>query len=75
MFDDGIHRGADAVSSMAHQAADQVGKASDYVWKKSEGLRERVAGVSEMAGEHPVWTLVAMGLIGFGLGFALRGRR
>jgi hypothetical protein len=75
MFDDGIHRGADAVSNMAHQAADQVGKASDYVWRKSEGLRDRVAGVSDLATEHPVWTLAAVGLAGFVLGFALRGRR
>lgn len=75
MFDDGIHRGADAVSNMAHQAADHVGKASDYVWRKSEGVRERVAGVPQLVGEHPVWTLVTVGLIGFGLGFVLRGRR
>jgi hypothetical protein len=74
LIDDGVHRGADAVSNMAYQAADQVGKASDYMWKRSEGLRDRVAGVSELAGEHPVWALVAVGLIGFGLGYALRSR-
>jgi len=75
LIDDGVHRGADAVSNMAHQAADQVGKATDFAWKRSEGLRERVAGVSDLAGEHPVWTLAAVGLIGFGLGYCLRSRR
>ena len=74
MIDDRVHRGADAVSNMAHQAADQMGKASDYVWRKSEGLRERAVGVSEVAGNHPVYTLVAVGMIGFGVGYLLRGR-
>lgn len=74
MIDDGVHRGADAVSNMAHQAADQVGKASDYVWKKSEGFRDRATGFSEFVGDHPLYTLAAVGLLGFGLGFALRSR-
>jgi hypothetical protein len=74
MIDERVHWGADAVSNMAHQAAGQVGKASDYVWKKSEGLRDRAAGVSELASNHPVCTLVAVGMIGFGVGFLLRGR-
>ena len=74
MIDERAHWGADAVSNVAHQAADQVGKASDYVWKKSEKLRERASDVSQMASNHPVYTLVGVGLIGFGLGFLLRGR-
>ena len=75
IIDSGARRSADAVSSAAHQAADQVGKASDYVWKKSERLRERAAGASDIATEHPIYTLIAVGLIGFGLGFVVRGGR
>lgn len=75
MIDTQVHRGADAVSNAAHQAADQVGKASDYVWKKSEGLRERASNVADMASQHPAYTWMAIGLVAFGLGFFLRGSR
>src|SRR5262245_26466234 len=74
MIDDGVHRGADAVSSAAHQTADQVGRASDYVWKKSGRIREKAAGVAEMASQHPAYSWIALGLVAFGLGYFLRGR-
>jgi hypothetical protein len=75
MIDDGVHRGADAVSSAAHQTADQVGRASDYVWKKSGRIREKAAGVAEMASQHRAYSWIALGLVAFGLGYFLRGSR
>ena len=75
MIDERVHRGADAVSNVAHQTADQLGKASDYVWKKSERLRERATNVAGMASEHPAYTWIAIGLVAFGLGYFLRGSR
>jgi hypothetical protein len=75
MIDDRVHRGADAVSNMAHQAADQVGHASDYVWSKSEKLREKAAGAADVANQHPVYTLLTVAALGMGLGFMLRGAR
>jgi|SRR5688572_158826 len=75
MIDERVHRGADAVSNAAHQTADQVGKASDYVWRKSERLRERAGNVADMASQHPAYTWMAIGLVAFGLGFFLRGSR
>jgi hypothetical protein len=75
MIDSRVHWGADAVSSVAHQAADQVGKASDYVWQKSGRLRERASNVADMASQHPAYTWMAIGLVAFGLGFFLRGSR
>jgi len=74
MIDEGVHRGADAVATAAHQTADQVGRASGYVWKKSGRIREKAAGVAEMAGQHPAYSWIALGLVAFGLGYFLRGR-
>lgn len=75
IIDDGVHRGADAVASVAHQTADQVGKASDYMWRKSGRIRDKAAGVAEMASQHPAYSWVALGLVAFGLGYFLRGSR
>jgi len=75
MIDDRVHRGADAVSNVAYQTADQVGRASDYVWRKSGRLREGAAGVAEMASQHRAYAWIALGLVAFGLGFFLRGSR
>ena len=74
IIDDGVHRGADAVANVAHQTADHVGKASDYVWRQSGRIRERAAGVAEIAGQHPAYSWIALGLVAFGLGYFLRGR-
>jgi hypothetical protein len=51
-------------------------KASDFLRNKSEYLRERVAGAAEIARQHPVYAVVALGILGLGIGFALsrRGR-
>ena len=50
--------------------------ASDFLRKKSDYLRERVTGAAEVARQHPVYALMALGILGLGLGFALsrRGR-
>jgi hypothetical protein len=75
MIDQGVHRGADAVASAAHQTADHVGKASEYMWNKSERIREKAAGVAEMASQHRAYSWIALGLVAFGLGYFLRGSR
>jgi hypothetical protein len=75
MIDDGVHRGADAVASAAHQTADQVGRASEYMLKKSGRIREKAAGVAEMASQHRAYSWIAIGLVAFGLGYFLRGSR
>jgi len=75
IIDDGVHRGADAVASAAHQTADQVGRASDYMWEKSGRIRDKAAGVAEMASQHPAYSWIALGLVAFGLGYFLRGSR
>ena len=75
MIDGGVHRGADAVANVAHQTADQVGRASDYMWKKSGRIREKAAGVADIASQHPAYSWIALGLVAFGLGYFLRGSR
>jgi|KBSMisStandDraft_5_1062788.scaffolds.fasta_scaffold70002_2 hypothetical protein len=75
MIGDGVQRGADAVVNAAHQTAQQVGRASDYVWKKSGRIREKAAGVADVASRHPVYSWMALGLVAFGLGYFLRGSR
>jgi len=75
IIDDGVHRGADAVANAAHQTADQVGKASDYVWQAGGRIRERAAGVADVAGQHPAYSWIALGLVAFGLGYFMRGSR
>ena len=69
-IDNRLHWGADTVAGLAHQAAAQIGHASDYLWNKSGKLRHQVSGVTN---DHPLYTLFAVGLMGFGLGFLLRG--
>ena len=73
MIDEGVHRGADTVASMAHQTADQLGRATDYMWNRSEAIRERAAGMAEMASQHRAYSWIALGLVAFGLGYFLRG--
>lgn len=75
IIDESVHRGADAVSNAAHQTAARVSKASDYARAKSQYLRDRASGVVELARQHPVYTFMAVGIIGVGLGFALRNGR
>lgn len=75
IIDERVHRGADAVSSMVHQTAEQVGRASDYVLRRGGRVRERAANVAEMASQHPAYAWIALGLVAFGLGYFLRGTR
>lgn len=74
-IDESVHKGADAAANAAHQTAEHVGKATYFLEKKSQYLRERASCVTEMARQHPVYSLMAIGILGFGLGFALRGGR
>jgi hypothetical protein len=45
------------------------------MWRKSGPIRERAAGVAEMASQHPAYSWIALGLVAFGLGYFLRGSR
>lgn len=72
-FDDGVHRGADAAASAVHQTAEQVGRASHFLEKKSRYVREQASCLAQVAGQHPVYSVMAIGVLGFVLGFALRG--
>jgi len=75
MIDEQVHWGADAVSNLARQTAGQVEKATDYVQKKGQKIRQQAVKLGETAAEHPAYVLVAVGAIGFTLGFLLRGTR
>jgi hypothetical protein len=45
------------------------------MWRKSGRIRDKAAGVAEMASQHPAYSWVALGLVAFGLGYFLRGSR
>jgi ElaB/YqjD/DUF883 family membrane-anchored ribosome-binding protein len=75
VFDERVHRGADAVSQIAHQTAEQVGRASEYVQKQSVKFRKKAADAGEFANQHPLYAVLAVGLTGFALGLLLRRGR
>lgn len=74
-FDESIHRGADAAASAAHQTAERVGRASHFIGRKGQYLRSRASGVADIAREHPIYTVMAVGIVGLGLGFVMRSRK
>jgi hypothetical protein len=71
-FDERVHRGADVAANAAHQTAERVGKASYFLEKKSQYLRDRASGIVEIARRHPIYAVMAVGILGLGLGLALR---
>ena len=73
LIDEKVHRGADAISGAAHRTAEQLGKAKDYLWMQGGKLRQQGTNLQTKASQHPGYTLLTVGLIGFGLGFAARG--
>ena len=75
MIDERVRRGADVVTHMAHQTADQMGRASNYVQQQGQRFRRRAAQAGDVANQHPIYTHVAVGLIGVGIGLLLRGGR
>jgi hypothetical protein len=75
MIDQQAHWGADAVSNLAHQTANQFGRATDYVQKTGRKLKDQASHLTEVASEHPTYVLVAVGAIAFALGFLCRGSR
>jgi len=49
-------------------------RASDFLRNKSDYVRERVTGVAEIARQHPIYTVTALGILGLSLGLTLRRR-
>src|SRR5215212_360204 len=75
LIDENLHWGADAVSNFARQTAGHVEKATDYVQQQSQKIKRQATQRTEKANEHPAYALLAVGAIGFTLGFLLRGSR
>jgi len=75
LIDENLHWGADAVSNLARQTADTVERATDYVQQQGQKIKRQATQLTEKANEHPAYTLLAVGTIGFCLGFLLRGAR
>jgi ElaB/YqjD/DUF883 family membrane-anchored ribosome-binding protein len=75
VIDENVHRGADAVSNFARQTAGQVERATDYVQQQGQKLRQQATQFGETASDHPFYSLLAVGAVGFTLGFWLRGCR
>jgi hypothetical protein len=75
MIDEQVHWGADTVSNLAHQTADRVGRATDYVQKTGKKLKDQASHLTEVASEHPTYVLIAVGVMAFALGFLCRGSR
>jgi len=72
-IDESIHRGADSLAGMAHRTAKQIEKAKDYMWVQGKKLQRQANKLPMSAKEHPGYAMMAAGLVGIGLGFALRG--
>jgi hypothetical protein len=75
LIDEQLHWGADTVSKMAHQTADSFGKATDFVQNQGKKIRETATHLTEVGKQNPVYVIVGVGVIGFTLGFLLRGSR
>ena len=75
LIDENLHWGADAVSNIAKQTATQFERASDYVQKTGQKIKRQATQIGETASQHPGYALLAVGAIGFALGFLLRGSR
>jgi hypothetical protein len=75
VIDDGLHRGADVVSRVAHQTAEQFGRASGYAQKQGIRLRQKATDAGVFANEHPRYLMLAAGVTGFALGMLVRRRR
>jgi ElaB/YqjD/DUF883 family membrane-anchored ribosome-binding protein len=71
-IEENVHRGADAVSNFARQTAGHVERATDYVQEQAAQFSEKA---SEKAREHPGYTLLLVGAVGFALGCLARGFR
>jgi ElaB/YqjD/DUF883 family membrane-anchored ribosome-binding protein len=79
LIDENVHWGADAVSNIARQTADHVERATDYVQQQGQKIKRQATELTEKATEkandHPAYVLLAIGAMGFAIGFLLRGAR
>jgi len=75
VIDENLHWGADAVSNLARQTADSVERATDYVQQQGQKIKRQATQLTEKANDHPAYVLLAIGAMGFALGFLLRGSR
>ena len=75
LIDENLHWGADAVSNIAKQTADQFERATEYVQQAGRKIKRQATNLGETASQHPAYTLLIVGAVGFTLGFLLRGSR
>jgi hypothetical protein len=75
LIDENLHWGADAVSNIARQTADQVERATDYVQQQGTKIKQQATQLGEKASAHPAYVLLAVGAAAFTLGFLCRGSR
>ena len=75
LIDENLHWGADAVSNLAKQTAGQFERATDYAKQAGQQVKRQATRLGETASQHPGYTLLIAGAVGFTLGFLLRGSR
>jgi len=75
LIDENVHWGADALSNLARQTAGKVEQATDYVQQQGQKIKQQATQFGERASQHPGYALLAVGALGFALGFILRGSR
>ena len=68
LIDQNLHRGADAVSNIARQT-------SDFVHQQGQKIKRQASNLGETATQHPAYTLLIVGAVGFTLGYLCRGTR
>lgn len=66
----GLHKGADRMSEMGHQAADGIGATATYL--RDHGTREMMGDVEKLVRTHPGKSLLAAVAVGFLTARALR---
>jgi hypothetical protein len=75
LIDQNLHRGADAVSNIARSTADRFERASDFVQQQGQKIKRKATNLGETATQHPAYTLLIIGAVGFTLGYLCRGSR
>jgi hypothetical protein len=76
--EEGALRGATVVSQMAHRAADQVDKTTEYLSRAGKWTlntaKDTSKGIQTKVNQNPIPIIVAAAAIGIGVGYCLRRR-